>query len=126
MSTNDITLNTKVFSFSASNGRELIRTCSLATLPSGLENADLIISHQPGAGQKADRHLAKFNRHIALASGVIVPITLYAVLVVPKGLTKAQVSAQIAGDNSMSDDLSTLFSSDTYAFAGRFAHNEFS
>lgn len=127
MSLSDITLNSKVYSVSSVQGQKVVRNCTAATLPVGLDSASLEMSHTPGIGSKPDRHLVKFTTNVVDAtSGKSFPYTVHAVVTIPKGVTKAARNLIIGGDNSMSDDIASLIALDTWGFVPRLANGEFS
>lgn len=125
MSLADIVLNSRTYSVRSIQGSKVLRACTVATLPSNTTDTTLEISHE-FSSTKANRSLIKFNRVILDPDNVPVPISLHAVITAPKGVTPAQITAQLSGTGSMSDDLSDILALDTFTFATRMLNGEFS
>lgn len=86
MSLSDITLDSKVFSLSSVNGKQVIRRASAASTPANIKNLIMEIAHTPGSGSKPDRHLIKFSLEkydTTLLQWF--PWSIHMVLTVPKG-----------------------------------------
>lgn len=125
MSLNDIILNAKTFSLRSVQAADLIRACTIATLPVGAVSALLEISHDFST-VKANRSLMKFTRTLQGIDGTLYPISLHSVLTVPKGPAIADIVAQVSGTGGMSDDLSDFLSADTFTRLTRIMNGEFS
>lgn len=127
MSLADITLNSKVFSVSSVQGSKVVRRCTAATLPAGLQAMELEISHAPGTGTKTDRHLFKLTKYkLDAETGKLLGYSIHAVLTVPKGEDNATQVAYFSGTGAMGDDLSDFLALDTFASSGRLLNGEFS
>jgi len=125
MSLNDITLNSKVFSLRSVQAADIIRACTTATLPADAVSALFEISHDFSA-VKANRSLMKFTRTLQGDDGTLYPISLHAVLTIPKGPLITDIQAQISGTGGMADDLSDFLALDTFASLNRIMNGEFS
>jgi len=125
MSLADITLNARVYSVRSVTGSRVLRACTVATLPSNAVDNTLEISHEFST-TKSNRSLIKFSRTVLDSDNVPVPISLHAVLTVPKGLAPASITGQTSGTGGMGDDLADLLGLDTFAFLTRMMNGEFS
>lgn len=126
MSLNDIGTSSQTFALRSVGASSVVRACTVATLPTDVEDSTLTISHERSA-TKANRSLVKFTRSVLDSDNNPQEISLHAVLTIPKGLTSAQVTAQISGADSMGNDIAGFFNdSSNWAITGRLANGEFS
>jgi hypothetical protein len=83
MSLDDITLNTRVYTFQSSVGSRvdrIILATGSQTYPTYLE-----ISHANGSGNKPNRHLAKIGFQFSDSNGLFWPASVHLVATQPKG-----------------------------------------
>lgn len=127
MSLSDITLNSKVYSATSLSGTRVVRTCSAATLPAGMESSTLEISHTPGSGNKPDRHLLKRTDVIIdSVTGKSLSYQMHMVVTVPQGQSLAAKTAMFVGSGKIADDIGDLLATNSAEIAGRLVNGEFS
>lgn len=86
MSLADIAVNGRTYSVASVNGTDVVRKCTSATLPAGLSQSVLEISHTVGKGNKPDRHLLRFTDSVIdSTTGAQRDYQVYCVIQVPKG-----------------------------------------
>lgn len=108
MSTNDITLNGHVYSWYSGSGKQVIRRCSLATLPADFNYLELEISHIPATASKAGRHLASFKWETKCADNVYRTFRSYSIFLDPAGASLADNSTQFAATSTIIEDKNDL------------------
>lgn len=127
MSLSDITINGKVYSGTNFQGTRVVRTCTAATLPTGMASSQLEISHTPGNGSKPDRHLLKRTDTIVdSTTGKTLPYSIHIVLTVPKGQSLADRTAVFVGTGKLGDDIGDLLATNSADITGRLINGEFS